>query len=126
MSRHAYKPTDKDREVVKAMASYGVPQEDIGRVVGCSHVTLRKHFEAELDTAGIRANSKVAERLFSDCMKDDPRYQVSRMFWLKTRAGWRDENYTHRFVDEQGRDRKLLDLASVRAFMRSVPDAPSE
>ena len=84
----AYEPNDKDREIVKAMASYGVPQEDIGRVIGISHVTLRKYYQAELDTAVIRANAKVAETCYQ--MAVSGHFPAATFFWLKTRAGWRE------------------------------------
>ena len=90
MSRPAYKPTDKDRAVVKAMASYGIPQEDIGREIGCSHVTLRKYYCDELELSHVRANAKVAEVLFACAIDPDPRHNNARFFWLKTRAGWRE------------------------------------
>ena len=88
MAYPAYKPSDKDRATVKAMASYGVPQEDIGRVVGCSHVTLRKHYADELATAAIMANAKIAETAYS--MAVSGQNSAATFFWLKCRAGWRE------------------------------------
>jgi hypothetical protein len=90
MGRPRFQPTDATRAVVKALAAYGVPQPDIAFKVGCSHVTLRKHFGPELSAGVLEANSKVAERLFQDCLKPDWRFQASRFFWLKCRAGWRE------------------------------------
>ena len=55
----------------------------------------------EISTALAQANAKVAERLYQDCMKDDPDYQRSRMFWLKTRAGWRETD-RHEIVGDSG------------------------
>ena len=52
----AFSPTDEQRRMVRAMAGYGVPQDDIATVVRCSSRTLRKHFRAELDVAEIEAN----------------------------------------------------------------------
>jgi len=88
MPNIAYETNDKDREVVKAMASYGVPQEDIGRVIGISHVTLRKYYTPELETAAIRANAKVAETCYA--MAVSGTNPAATFFWLKTRAGWRE------------------------------------
>ena len=88
MSRAAYQPTDKDREIVKAMASYGVPQEDIGRVIGVSHVTLRKYYAPEIETAAVQANAKVAETCYQ--MAVSGKMPAATFFWLKTRAGWRE------------------------------------
>ena len=88
--RKVYQPTDKDRGIVRAMAAYGVPQEDIGKVVGVSHVTLRKYFERELETAALEANAKVAETCYS--MATSGNVPAATFFWLKTRAGWRETN----------------------------------
>ena len=118
----AYEPTEKDRKIVQAMASYGVPQEDIGRVIGVSHVTLRKYYQAELDNAAVQANAKVAETCFK--MATSGKVPASTFFWLKTRAKWR-ETQNIGLVDKDGNDRPL-DFATVRAFMQSVPDATPE
>jgi hypothetical protein len=88
MSRPAFQPTDKDRAIVTAMASYGVPQEDIARVIGISDVTLRKYFEREIATAAIQANAKVAETCYA--MATSGQHPAATFFWLKTRAGWRE------------------------------------
>src|ERR1022692_358796 len=88
MARKAFAPTEKDRAIVTAMASYGVPQEDIGKVIGISHVTLRKYFEPELEIAAIQANAKVAETCYA--MATSGQCPAATFFWLKTRANWRE------------------------------------
>lgn len=90
MPNIAYAPNEKDRAVVQALAAYGVPQEDIGKRIGISHVTLRKYYERELEMSGMEANSKVAETLYACAINPDPRHNNARFFWLKTRAGWRE------------------------------------
>ena len=98
MSRAAYQPTDKDREIVKAMASYGISQEDIGNVIGVSHTTLRKYFESEIATAAIQANAKVADTCYA--MAVSGQHPAATFFWLKTRAGWREvERIEHTGAD---------------------------
>ena len=116
MPRKKFEVTDKDRHTVKALASYGIPQVDIGKVIGCSHVRLRRCFAAELETAEAQANAKVAETLFSNAINPDPRYQASRFFWLKTRAKWR-ETHNVSMVDADGKDAKLS-IADARALIR--------
>ena len=59
-------PDDKTRKTVEAMSSYGIPQEDIAKVIGLDPKTLRKHYEYELDTAEIKANAQVAQRLYQE------------------------------------------------------------
>ncbi len=86
--RPEFQPTDAQRAQVKAMAAYGVPQDDIVKVVGCSPPTLRKHSWPELDTAAIEANAKVAQSLFRkavDCTRKEA--VIACIFWLKCRTG---------------------------------------
>ncbi len=92
-----HKPTSESRSQVFALSSFGVTQDDIGRFLGMSDDTLRKHYTAELSRAAIDRNAEVAAFLFrsasgstipegasySDCLK-------AAMFWMKTRAGWRE------------------------------------
>lgn len=99
MPAKAHKPTDESRAEVKALASFGLPQEDIAEYVGVSHVTLRKHYASELKLSAIKANATVGKYLFSlasgqaiskgathsDC-------KTAAMFWAKTRMGWRETN----------------------------------
>jgi DNA invertase Pin-like site-specific DNA recombinase len=63
--RPPHEPTESTRRQVKALAAYGIPQDEIGRVIGVSKPTLEKHYRDELDRAEVEANAKVAESLFS-------------------------------------------------------------
>jgi len=85
MSRKPHSPDDKTRKTVEAMASYGIPQEDIAKVLEIDAKTLRKYYEYELETAATKATAQVAQRLYNKCMNDDT---SSIIFWLKTRARW--------------------------------------
>ena len=118
MSRAAYQPTDKDREIVKAMASYGVPQEDIGRVIGVSHVTLRKYYAPEIETAAVQANAKVAETCYQ--MAVSGKMPAATFFWLKTRAGWRETDRIEH-VGEGGGAVKLEVIYTTSSGVR-IPD----
>ena len=62
--RPSFSPTDEQRRIVEAMTGYGIPQQDIARVIGIHEESLRKHFREELDTGAARANARVAEFLF--------------------------------------------------------------
>ena len=98
MAAKAHEPTNETRAQVEALASFGMTQEDIGTYIGISHVTLRKHYETELNVSAIKANATVGKYLFSlasgqaiasgathgDC-------KAAAMFWMKTRAGWREK-----------------------------------
>ena len=53
--------------------------------------TLRTHYRRELDRGLHDANVRVAKRLFSYATEGEPRTAISAcIFWLKTRAGFRE------------------------------------
>jgi hypothetical protein len=88
VGRKPFTPTDEQRRLVRAMAGYGVPHDDIALVVRCSPPTLRKRFRHELDVATIEANAKVAQTLYQQATT--PGNIAATIFWLKARAGWRE------------------------------------
>ena len=90
MARRAHKPDLFQRRQVEAMAAYGVPEIGIARVVGIDAKTLRKHYRKELDTGQIKATAKVAESLFRKATTDGAQSVTAAIFWLKTRAGWKE------------------------------------
>jgi hypothetical protein len=90
MGRRAHLPGPVERRQVEAMAGYGVPETDIARVLGIDPKALRKHYRDELDTGHIVANAKVAESLFRKATGDHRQAVTAAIFWLKTRAGWKE------------------------------------
>lgn len=87
MGRRAHKPDAAQRRQVEAMAAYGIPETDISRVVGVDAKTLRKHYRDELDLGETKANAQVAGFLFNSARTGNVTAQI---FWLKTRARWRE------------------------------------
>ena len=97
MSRPPFVPTKKDRDMVKAMVGYGVPEDDICKVIvnpqtgkPLSKPTLIKHFRRELDLGQLEANAKVAQSLFRKATGNGPQCVSAAIFWLKTRARWKE------------------------------------
>lgn len=88
--RPPYQPTEKDRGTVQTMTAYGIPQDEIGAVLGISHVTLRKYYAREIAVGATLANSKVAEALYQSATGDGPQKVTAQIFWLKTRARWKE------------------------------------
>lgn len=102
MARRSHKPEPSLRRQVEAMAAYGVTEPDIARVIGIDPKTLRKHYRDELATGHIKANSKVAESLFRKAIGDGPQSVTAAIFWLKTRARWKEtmvNEITHDVAD---------------------------
>jgi hypothetical protein len=83
-----HKPTAEQRKQVEAMAGYGIPHDDIARVLSISKPTLQKHYRDELDTGHVKANAKVADNLFKIATGQGREAVTAAIFWLKVRAGW--------------------------------------
>ena len=69
------------------MAAYGIPEIDIAPVLGIDPKTLRKYYREELDLGETKANAQVAGFLFNSARSGNVTAQI---FWLKTRARWRE------------------------------------
>jgi hypothetical protein len=72
------------------MAAYGIPEADIATVIAIDPKTLRRHYRRELDTGHIKANTRVAEFLFRKATTDGHQCVTAAIFWLKTRARWKE------------------------------------
>jgi hypothetical protein len=86
-------PSDRDAlhaRQVEAMAGYGLPVEDIAQVLRMDVDELRRHNADELEDGRIKANSRVAENLFRKATGEGREAVVAAIFWVKTRAGWRE------------------------------------
>ena len=87
MARRAHRPDPSQRRQVEALAAYGIPEADISGVVGIDPKTLRKHYRDELNLGETKANAQVAGFLFNAAKNGTVTAQI---FWLKTRAKWRE------------------------------------
>ena len=90
MGRRAHRPDPTSRRQVEAMAAYGVPEADIARVITIDPKTLRKHYREEPDVGAIKANSRIAESLYRKALGDGAQSVTAAIFWLKTRARWKE------------------------------------
>lgn len=86
----AYVPTEEDKMRVKLLAGYGVPREGIAKIIGIGISRLRENFSEELELGVTEANAKVAQNLFRMATGDDRAALTAAIFWMKTRAGWRE------------------------------------
>jgi hypothetical protein len=85
-------PTDENRRQVETLAGFGIPQPDIGRTIGVNDDTLRKYYRDELDSGTTKANAAVAQSLYRKALGDGTSAVTAAIFWLKTRAQWRETN----------------------------------
>jgi hypothetical protein len=102
MGRASHRPDPNSRRQVEAMAGYGMPETDIAAAIGVDAKTLRKHYRSELDLGHIKANSAVAQSLFRKATGEGPQSVTAAIFWLKTRARWKEtmvSEITHDVAD---------------------------
>ena len=114
MGRRAHRPDPAQRRQVEALAAYGIPEADISGVVGIDPKTLRKYYREELDFGETKANAQVAGFLFNAAKNGNVTAQI---FWLKTRAKWRETPVELRHSGAIGRkdlselsDEELMDM----------------
>jgi hypothetical protein len=91
MARQAFAVNEAVRERVRHLAGVGVRQDDIARIIGCTPKTLRKRLRDELDRGVAEANATIAGYLFAAAKAGNI---AAIIFWLKTRAHWRERNAT--------------------------------
>lgn len=87
MARRAFVVDGAVRERVRHLAGVGVRQDDIAKIIGCAPKTLRKRLRDELDRGVAEANAIVSGSLFAAAKGGNVSAQI---FWLKTRAQWRE------------------------------------
>jgi len=88
MSRRPHAPSKESRQLVQLHATIGTPQKVIADILDIDDKTLTKYYRAELDQAMARANASVGGALFNKATKGDT---AAMIFWMKTRAGWREK-----------------------------------
>jgi hypothetical protein len=76
-----------DRGKVKTMEALGISRTLIAKRIGCSVAELDRRYAEELRRALPEMRAKVGASLFAAAKGGDIRAII---FWLKTRAGWRE------------------------------------
>ena len=100
MGRPSLQPTDEQRLLVKSLSAFGIPQEHIKRRLGIRSLkTLRKCFREELDAGILDANASVGKTMYK--MANSGLCPSATIFWLKSRAGWKDYSVYEQHVGAQ-------------------------
>ena len=106
-----YNPTERDRELVLSLVGCGIPNDRICRFIinprtkkPISKATLYKFFRHEIETGADVANSAVAKNLFRLATGDGRGAVTAAIFWLKTRARWKEppDEQLINLVDKNG------------------------
>jgi hypothetical protein len=124
MGRSAHVPDEADRRQVEALAGYGVPEPAISAMLGIDPKTLRKYYRFELDHGHTKANAKVAENLYRKATGDGRESVTAAIFWLKTRAGWKETNiHEHGGIPHQPitEIRRIIIRPPEREELRKIP-----
>ena len=110
--------------MVAALSGFGIPQEGICQLVKdsngkpISRETLNKYFREDLDRGTHEANTKVAGALFKAAVEQN---NVGAMiFWLKTRARWKETPQQVAFTDSDGNPMPPPSLADFYATVEKV------
>ena len=85
--RPPHEPTRDSRRLVEHHAATGTLHQQIAKLVGVSLNTLKKYYAEELELGLARANAVISGTLFAEAKKGNI---TACIFWLKTRAGWRE------------------------------------
>lgn len=129
MARPQFQPTDEDRALVEQLAAFGIPVESMTLFVKdkagkpISERTLRKYFAKELDQGELKANVKVAQTLFKKAISGDT---TSMIFWLKTRARWKESPQRVELTGKDGgpveQKTTVVDEQQIKAAVSKLED----
>ena len=118
MARQPHQPDDKSRKQVLLMSGIGLTQDQIARVMLVSDETLRKYYSDELETGAAKMNAAVAQNLYSIATSKGQGAVAAAIFWMKTRANWREVNRS----EITGPDGGAIKTESVVALDTSALD----
>ena len=97
--RPPHLPNDDTRKQVYELSRVGTRYEDIAEVLSISDDTLVKHYKKELKLGRIEANAAIAGTLFEKAKNGDT---SSMIFWLKSRAQWKETQKHEHAGDPDG------------------------
>jgi len=86
--RPRHEPTAQTRDMVEALAGFGVSSENIALVLGISDVTLRKRYRKQLDVGFARVEARLISNLLRLSSGTDGTALKATMFALQARFGW--------------------------------------
>ena len=110
MSRRPHAPSKESRQLVQLHATIGTRQDVIADILGIDGKTLTKYYREELDQATARANAAVGGALFNKATKGDT---AAMIFWMKTRAGWREKHEIDHTSSDGSMTPQPLDLTKL-------------
>ena len=94
-------PNDLTRRHVDGMTAKGATQPMVAGVLGIEEKCLRRHYQDELDGCAVQADMALAGNLFRIATSEGLGAVTAAIFWLKTRAGWREIDRTVEVTADQ-------------------------
>ena len=113
--RPAYKPTDEQRELVKAWFALGLTQEFVVKKLGIDAKTFTKHFQYEAEHGKDEIHAELGKMLIT-CARQagsNKEYQASLFFYLKTRCG-----YSEKQILDHTSDGEKIGMGAIFAVSR--------
>jgi hypothetical protein len=86
MSLPAHSPTDITRKQAQQAAGFGLPQDQIGALLGIDDKTLRKWYPDELALGRAMASAAVGESLFRRAVSGED--TTAAIWWSKCQMRW--------------------------------------
>lgn len=86
MSLPAHAPTDITRKQAQQAAGFGLPQDQIGALLGIDDKTLRKHYPEQLALGRAMASAAVGESLFRRAISGED--TTAAIWWSKCQMRW--------------------------------------
>jgi transcriptional regulator with XRE-family HTH domain len=86
-----YTPTEESRKHVELLVAYGLTLQQIASIMDVTDTTIEKYYSSEMKNGLAKANSLIANRLFKTATEGEGHLALTaQIFWLKTRARWRE------------------------------------
>lgn len=79
---------------VEALAGFGLSVDEIAGILRVEVTLLEAHFPTELAKGATEANKRVTDSLYRKALGDGREAVVAAIFWMKTRARWRETVHT--------------------------------
>jgi len=85
MAQVVYKPSSRDKNLVKALSACGHSHEEIAKVLRIKPNMVRRFFREEMQVGTTQANSKILCAIFKAATQDNN--MTAAIFWAKTQGG---------------------------------------
>ena len=115
-----HRPTESLKSQVEAAAGLGLPQDQIGALIGVDAKTLRRYYRHELDLGKAKASAQVAKSLFNKATSGND--TTAMIWWTKAQMGW-GEAHTLKHIGSIDTSPKSVDELRARAAALGISES---